>query len=43
MVKSMVSRDFVEPGVGRLTVGTQSGACEGTFFSKKNLPSTPFG
>jgi hypothetical protein len=41
--KSMVSRDFVEPGTGRRARRTQSGVPPGAFFSKKCAPSTPFG
>ena len=39
----MVSRFFVEPGTGRFSVRTQDGVDFEAFFSKKNLPSTPFG
>jgi len=40
---SIVSRFFVEPGTGSVTVRTHDGVPRVAFFSKKNAPSTPFG
>ena len=39
----MVARPMPDPGDGSVTRRTQSGVCEGAFFSKKALPSTPSG
>ena len=39
----MVSRFFVEPGAGSVTVRTHDGVPRGAFFSKKNGASTPLG
>lgn len=39
----MVSRFFVLPGTGSRTLRTHAGVCSGAFFSKKLVPSTPFG
>src|SRR5436305_348178 len=41
--KSSVSRSFVEPGTGSVSMRTQAGTPSGAFFSKKLLPATPLG